>query len=247
MNISGRAPLEARTRVAVGCTAVVAGLALLVGCSVAKTSTTGNKPGSAPTGAVARQAGTPSCRPATVVNVNKAGGGYQFDPASISIDIGEFVNFVDHTGVDHTVVSNPDAGLGKPSIDPGETQQIQFNLEGSYTVETGERESQRATMRVAVSSTVGVTCGVIPAVAILSIEPGALSPETLTLKANEGMSIVNDTTSGQQVKCTPDVGVDDDKLQLGPHESQTVVLARSGTFDCTADHVPGAHVKVVVR
>ena len=176
----------------------MAGLALLVGCSVAKTSTTGNKPGSAPTGAVARQAGTPSCRPATVVNVNKAGGGYQFDPASISIDIGEFVNFVDHTGVDHTVVSNPDAGLGKPSIDPGETQQIQFNLEGSYTVETGERESQRATMRVAVSSTVGVTCGVIPAVAILSIEPGAPS----TTRPRASRSSAHRTSAWTTTSCS---------------------------------------------
>jgi plastocyanin len=185
----------------------------------------------------------PSCQPARVVTIGGDGGA--FSPQQLTLQMGQFVNYVDTTKTGYTLEATPDAGLGSAGIAPGETQPIQFNLAGTYTIRSKESKGMAA-MTVVVQNTVGLTCGIVPAAADLTLGKGSFSPPSLAVKPGQGISIINGSGADAQIACTPDPGIAKKNLQLDAAESQTVIFPRAGTFTCSADQGSGAKATITV-
>ena len=187
----------------------------------------------------------PSCQPPAVVKVSQSDAGIAFTPNQVTLQMGQFVTFTNSTKATNTLTATPDAGLGSAGIDPGESQQIQFNLAGAYTL--GSKESKGPTMKVTVQETVGLTCGHVGAAADLNLTKKGFDQPAVSLKAGQGINIINESGDDVQIACTPDPGIPKGDLQLAEDENQTVVFRKAGTYACTADKVPGAKVTLTVR
>ena len=180
---------------------------------------------------------------------------YSFTPNVVTLKTGEYITFTNQTDKRHTLITTPDANLAHSVIDGNESQPVQFNQAGIFTVES-QSAAQRGSMKVTVSSDKGQTCGMKTPVSTLTFaekktaglqDQYSFSPTTETIKVGDSLTLVNNSDKIYTFICTPAVGLDKGNVQLDPNEQQPVQFLQAGTYQCSSKEYPSAKVTIMVR
>jgi plastocyanin len=200
---------------------------------------------------------TPCDKPLEVVFTEKAAKGqpdkYFFSPKAATVKKGEYISFRNRTDEVHALVATPDAGLAESTIDKGESQPVQFNQAGTFTLES-RNAKHRGSMKVTVLDEPGTTCGMKPPTATVNITEKAgppdhysFTPPTTTIKAGDSLAVVNKTDENHTLSCTPDPGINDSNLRVDKTESQVLTFATAGTYECSSTEHTDAKITVAVQ
>jgi plastocyanin len=180
---------------------------------------------------------------------------YSFTPNVVTIKTGEYITFTNQTDERHTLITTPEANLANSVIDENESQPVQFNQAGAFTVGS-QGAAQRGSMKVTVSSDKGQTCGMKTPVGTLTFaekktagqqDQYSFSPTTETIKVGDSLTLVNNSDKVHTFVCTPAVGINRGDAQLDPNEQQVVQFPQAGTYQCSSKEHPSAKVTLTVR
>ncbi|MBE3560448.1 MAG: hypothetical protein IMW89_14675 [Ktedonobacteraceae bacterium] len=240
---------------------------VLVGCGGSPASTapnssntgSGNTGAPTTTGASTNSQGAAACDPAiTVTFTEKFTPGkpdqYFFNPDKATIKTGQFINFVNQTDEDHTLVASPAFDLPSSVIDKNETQPVQFTHAGTFRIFSKDAD-HRGEMQVTVLPEQGKTCGIEEAKnTVLFTEkftPGkpdqySFNPQSVTIENGDSITFVNQTDEDHTLMCTPDAGIGRD-LQIDENEQQIVKFPKEGTYTCSSIEHPDAKMTIIVK
>jgi len=180
---------------------------------------------------------------------------YFFNPAVASIKAGEYIAFTNQTDERHTLIATPDADLTNSVIDENETQPVQFNQAGNFTVESKDA-AHRGSMKVTVSSDKGQTCDMKAAIGTLTFaekkaagqaDQYSFTPNTETLKVGDSITLANNSDEIHTFVCTPDAGLEGGNIQLDQNERQPIKFAQAGKYQCGSKEHPDAKVTITVQ